>query len=39
VSTDARIGKATISVPQSPSASHVITATTDVGTILVGPPA
>jgi hypothetical protein len=39
VSADARIGKATISVPQSPSASHVITATTDVGTILVGPPA
>jgi len=39
VSADARIGKATISVPQSPSAPHVITATTDVGAILVGPPA
>jgi hypothetical protein len=39
VSADARIGKATISVPQSPSAPHTISATTDVGTILVGPPA
>ena len=39
VSADARIGKATISVPQSPSASHAITATTNVGTILVAPPA
>jgi len=39
VSADARVGRATVSVPQSPSASHVITATTDVGTITVGPPA
>ncbi len=39
VSADARIGRATISVPQSPSAPHTITASTDVGTILVGPPA
>jgi len=39
VSADARIGKATISVPQSPSAPHAISATTDVGTILVGPQA
>jgi hypothetical protein len=39
VSADARIGKATISVPQSPSAPHAITATTNVGTILVAPPA
>jgi hypothetical protein len=39
VSADARVGKATISVPQSPSAPHAISVTTDVGTILVGPPA
>lgn len=39
VSADARVGRATVSVPQSVSAAHAITATTDVGTILVAPPA
>jgi hypothetical protein len=39
VIADARLGKATVGVPQSSSAAHVISATTDVGAILIGPPA
>jgi hypothetical protein len=39
VSASVRVGKATISVPQSSSSAHAITATTDVGAILVGPVA
>lgn len=35
----AHVGKATVSVPQSSSSAHVITATTDVGTIVVEPAA
>ena len=37
VSADAHVGHAAISVPQSASSAHVITATTDVGAITVGP--
>jgi hypothetical protein len=39
VSAKAHVGKATVSVRQSASAAHVITATTDVGAIVVGPAA
>jgi hypothetical protein len=39
VSAHTHLGKATISVPQSSSAAHTITATTDLGAIVVGPPA
>jgi hypothetical protein len=35
VSADARAGKATISIPQSSLSAHAITATTDIGTILI----
>jgi DUF4097 and DUF4098 domain-containing protein YvlB len=37
VTADARVGKVTISVPQSASSGHAITATTDVGAIIVAP--
>jgi hypothetical protein len=37
VSVDDRLGKATVSVPQSASSPHAITATTDVGAVLIGP--
>jgi hypothetical protein len=33
VTADAHVGKATVSIPQSPSSARAITATTDVGTI------
>ncbi len=39
VAANAHVGQATISVPQSSSSAHVITATTDVGAITVGPAA
>jgi hypothetical protein len=39
VAANAHVGKATISVPQSSSSAHVITATTDVGAITVRPAA
>jgi len=35
VTADARVGKTTISAPQSASSGHAITATTDVGAIIV----
>lgn len=35
VTADARVGKTTISAPQSASSSHAISATTDVGAIIV----
>jgi hypothetical protein len=35
VTADATFGRATVSIPQAPSAPHSITATTDVGAILV----
>jgi hypothetical protein len=38
VSADAGVGKATVRVRESASSGHVITASTDVGTILVAPP-
>jgi hypothetical protein len=37
VSVDAHLGKATVSIPQNPSSPHAITATADVGTVLIGP--
>ena len=37
VAADARVGKATVSTPQSASSGHDITATTDVGAIVVAP--
>jgi hypothetical protein len=37
VSADAHLGKATVSIPQNPSSPHAITATADVGSVLVGP--
>jgi hypothetical protein len=37
VSADAHIGKAAVSVPRSASSAHAITATTDVGAIVVAP--
>ena len=37
VAADAHVGKATVSTRQSSSSAHVITATTDVGAILVAP--
>jgi hypothetical protein len=37
VTADTRVGKTTISVPQSASSGHAITATTDVGVIVVAP--
>lgn len=39
VTTHAHLGHATVSVPQNSSSAHVITATADVGPILVGPAA
>jgi len=36
VSVSARLGRTTVSVPQSSSSAHAITATTDVGAISVG---
>jgi len=38
VSADAHVGKATVSVRESASSTHAITATTDVGAIVIGPP-
>ncbi len=35
VNANASVGRATVRIPQAPSAPHTITATTDVGTILV----
>ena len=37
VTADAHVGKATVSTAQSPSSAHSITATTDVGAILIAP--
>jgi len=37
VSADAHVGKATVSIPQSASSAHAITATTDVGAIDIAP--
>jgi hypothetical protein len=39
VSTDAHLGKATVSVPQDSSSARSISASTDVGAITVGPAA
>ena len=38
VSADAHLGKATVSVRESASSAHSITATTDVGAIVIAPP-
>jgi len=37
VAADARVGKTTVSAPQSASSGHAITATTDIGAITVAP--
>ena len=37
VTADAHVGKATVSITQSPSSAHAITATTDVGAIVIAP--
>jgi hypothetical protein len=37
VSVEAHLGKATVSIPQSASSPHAITATVDVGAVLIGP--
>jgi hypothetical protein len=37
VAADARVGKTTVTAPQSASSGHAITATTDVGAIIVAP--
>jgi hypothetical protein len=37
VAADARVGKTTVSARQSASSGHAITATTDVGAIVVAP--
>ncbi len=37
VSADAHLGQATISIQQNASSAHAITATTDVGAILIAP--
>jgi hypothetical protein len=37
VAADVRVGKTSISVPQSASSGHEITASTDVGAIVVAP--
>jgi hypothetical protein len=37
VAANARVGKTTISAPQSASSGHAITASTDVGAIVVAP--
>jgi hypothetical protein len=37
VSADAHLGKATVSIPQSSSSPRAITATADVGAVLIGP--
>ena len=37
ITADARVGKTTVSAPQSASSGHDITATTDVGAIVVAP--
>src|SRR5438132_246658 len=39
VAADARVGKTSVSAPQSASSGHDITATTDVGAIVVAPSA
>jgi Putative adhesin len=38
VNADAHVGKATVSVRQSASSTHAITASTDVGAIVIAPP-
>jgi hypothetical protein len=37
IAADARVGKTSISAPQSASSGHVITARTDVGAIVIAP--
>jgi hypothetical protein len=37
IAADARVGKTTVSAPQSASSGHTITATTDVGATVVAP--
>lgn len=37
ISVDAHLGKATVSVPQSASSPHAITATADIGAVLIEP--
>jgi len=37
VTANAHVGKATVSTTQSPSSAHAITATTDVGAIVIAP--
>ncbi len=37
VTADAHLGKATVSTTQNPSSGHAITATTDVGAIVIAP--
>ncbi len=37
IAADARVGKTTVSAPQSASSGHAITATTDIGAITVAP--
>ena len=37
IAADARVGKTTVSARQSASSGHAITATTDVGAIVVAP--
>jgi len=37
IAADARVGKATIGARQSASSRHAITATTDVGAVIVAP--
>jgi hypothetical protein len=39
ISVSARLGQATVNVPQSSSSAHAITASTDVGGILIASPA
>ena len=39
VAVDARVGKTSVSTPQSASSGHAITATTDIGAIVVAPSA
>jgi hypothetical protein len=38
VSADARVGRASVSVRESASSTHAITASTDVGAIVIAPP-
>jgi len=37
VTADAHVGKATVSITQNPSSAHAITATTDIGAIVIAP--